>query len=310
MNRQELMNPHFSTLLQSVTREKATPFKEIADAKLREKHMLVKELESLLNIKNSQVKRILAGHSGTRPDGIKKLQEFLDISPGVWEFLWDGETNCARSFEDFSVLRTEALNGDSESLTLSSKRNVKWIQTALRPSNVLKPAIGFVAACSLLYLLAGFAAKEDQPIIENSQGPCIVELRELAVSAFTCDGIGQFSVTGSTLEKWNTKTSLIYVPENWEIIARYETWGGQNYSVLQEDKSGFVKLHPGFNHLDSDTYDVFENESFDGRPQRSTERELNDRIQYLIISKAPNADVMKVWEHDEKSDPNQLHIEL
>jgi len=137
---------------------------------------------------------------------------------------------------------------------------------------------------------------------------CPIRFEKSVTAPIRCNNIGNFELSANSTESWNTKTTVVFVPEGWVVRGHYQSWEGPNWSTLNEDKNGYFQLNEGVNRLHADAYDLFHDVELTEYFRQTQEDEMNDKLQGLYVVQAGEDDLI-LWNHDDHSHDDQLRIQ-
>jgi len=287
--------------LSSINSSKDTPLRQIFDRHLAKNNLLNSHAQDAVKISESQLRKLLNGQSGTKERPAEQLRQFLSVPEEHWTFVFDVAKSRVRTHEDFVILRDRALVPSNETaVTPTSATNSLDKKRAVL-------LVALIACGALVFTFARNGNKAPPLASIPPDRPCTIDLRGETAKMITCDEFGTFKVSGTSRSDWHTKASIVRIPSGWDVVSRHETWGEPNYSVLVEEESGFVHLPTGDNYLGRSMFDVYNSVDLDDMPRKSRDRELNDRLQYLVIRDV-GLDPIVIWEHDHLAHPHQLTI--
>jgi len=136
---------------------------------------------------------------------------------------------------------------------------------------------------------------------------CSVDLRTKLDNTIECPGNVTLSISGLDLNPWNGKLSAVQVPEGWTVRVKYEKWEPPNYDYVNPKGDGFVLLEPGLNLLHESSYRLFRDFEMTDFVKITGAGELNDRIQYLVITSFAVGE-LRLYAHKELDNPDQQGV--
>lgn len=169
--------------------------------------------------------------------------------------------------------------------------------------------IGLLLTSFLLGLLFLLKNQFTNVTTDTAHYDCVVDLTLKLPNKLLCQNFGILKIVGESRKNWATKTSVIEVPENWQARARFEHWDkATNYQTIKENGAGYFLLDPGTYLLKDRDFILYSDRDTTSSLREVEAPEANDRIQYLIVSKADNIGTLIIRNHSDDDHPDFLEI--
>jgi len=264
----------------------------------------------LSNIPYKTLLDILNGNRGPSPSTKDKLCEYLGIGRNELEDLLvtDIVTSTISNSGD-KLVTSDLFNDPGIVEEASPVGGFRRITAVIRRYNfAFLFSVLFIAIILAGWFLSNTTKIETELSLEESTKSCLIDFTVNVVPFKSCAFVGNFNVVGPNMGLWNGEVSAIRVPENWVVYARYEYWVPPNYDHIAEDGHGYVKLSSGLNYFDSMTYDLYEDFEQEKHVKVTSPNEMNDRIQFLLITEATSESNLVVHAHNELDNPQRLTV--
>ena len=137
---------------------------------------------------------------------------------------------------------------------------------------------------------------------------CLIDFTQTLPGSQDCGSIGTISIEGPNMGHWNSMVTAIDVPLHWTVYARYEKWEPPKYEHFKE--SGYVLLAPGLNRFDVMSFQLYKDFDLKTHMKVTEPHEMNDRIQYLIVTSATSDATLMIYGHKELEHPEKLAVSV
>jgi len=241
---------------------------------------------------------------GTRPRNstIENFRRFLEIDWAKVEALFD--ENESASTELMRESKYDELLADKSNDDSVIPRKKTWLKLGIFQITAIIVSGLFLTGLSIGYFTSTPDAAPSESKIFPDAGTCLIDFTQPLPGFKYCGSIGTIGIEGPNMEQWNSLVTAIDVPLHWTVYARYEKWEPPKYEHFQD--YGYVLLAPGLNRFDVMSFQLYKDFELKEFVKVTEPHEMNDRIQYLIVTSAASDTNLIVHKHKELDHPEKL----
>lgn len=139
---------------------------------------------------------------------------------------------------------------------------------------------------------------------------CVIDLRIPLDTYIDCPGFGALTLDSPMMDGWNSEVTAVDVPEGWGVSVKYELWKAPEYEEIDPNGNGYVALEVGYNPFyDDASYPLYRDHAQTEFVRMTKSREMNDRIQFLVISSVSKHPLI-IRGHKDPDDLTVISIQL